>query len=81
MVCALARLLGNKLLRMQPNPVLERELASYVSSETAAGNIRYGAKGSEHDDLVTAVMLAARHLPTRLSGSIRLAPKIQFSYA
>jgi phage FluMu gp28-like protein len=81
LVCALARLLGSKLLRIQPNPVLERELASYVSSETSAGNIRYGAKGSDHDDLVTAVMLAAQHLPNAVNRSIRIAQRPPFSYA
>ncbi len=38
-------------------PVLRRELASFSSSTTAAGNVRFEAAGGAHDDLVAALLL------------------------
>jgi hypothetical protein len=45
-------------IRIIPDADLIAELQAYEFTETAAGNVRYGAPAGEHDDLVIALALA-----------------------
>ena len=45
-------------IRIIPDADLIAELQAYEFSETAAGNVRYGAPQGLHDDLVIALALA-----------------------
>ena len=60
-------------IRLPPDPVLIRELQSFVTKTAPSGAIRYEAAGSEHDDMVVALALAAYELPLGTGDRIRSA--------
>lgn len=62
LIDGLAWLFEQRALQMAPDPDLLGELERYEASPSPSGRLRLGAAGG-HDDLVTALALAARGLP------------------
>jgi len=55
----LQNLLRNKRLIIPDLPVIRTEFRNYKAQILASGHIKLGAKGKKHDDIVTALGLAA----------------------
>lgn len=75
----LAWLFENRSLRMQPDPELLRELQHYEARPRQSGKSSLGARQGFHDDLVTALALAARLLPKPYRPSIAIGEQRHFA--
>lgn len=72
LIDGLASLIDRAALKMRPDPNLLDELDSFRSFPTAHEGLRLEARSGRHDDLVIALALAAKLLPTQHSPGIRL---------
>jgi hypothetical protein len=75
----LAWLFENRSLRIQPDPELLRELQHYEARQRPSGKSSLGARQGFHDDLVTALALAARLLPKPYRPSIAIGEQRRFA--
>lgn len=66
-------------LRMLPHPELMRQLTHYEGTVGRTGHVRLGATSGFHDDIVTALALAVRELPTPYRVLIQSSGPRQFS--
>jgi len=73
LVDGLAWLFEQGALRMRPDPELMRELQHFECRPGSSGSPRFEAAPGFHDDLVVALALAARGLPTPYSARIALS--------
>ncbi len=70
----LAVMIDRRALHMAPDPVLLRQLDRFEATTSGAGNVKLQAAGAEHDDLVIALALACRQLPTSYRPAIMVGP-------
>ncbi len=75
----LAWLFERASLRMTPDPNLLRELEYFEATPSASGATRLAAAGGAHDDLVTALALAAWKLPHAYRPVIAVGAPRRFS--
>lgn len=75
----LAWLFENRSLRIPPDPELLRELQHYEARTRPSGKSSLGARQGFHDDLVTALALAARLLPKSYRPSIAMGEQRNFA--
>jgi phage FluMu gp28-like protein len=72
LIDGLRKLIQRAALKMEPDPVLLRELDAFVESPRPPGPSSFNA-ASGHDDTVIALALAAHHLPKSYGPSILTA--------
>lgn len=78
LVDGLAWLFEQGALRMRPDPDLMRELQHFECRSGSSGSPRFEAACGFHDDLVVALALAARGLPTPYTAGIALRGSRRF---
>lgn len=72
-------LIENGRFAMRPDPELIRQLQHYEASTGKSGQMRFGAAGGYHDDLVIALALAARELPRPYRAAVTLGGTREFA--
>lgn len=81
LIQSLALMIERKCLMMTPHPGLIKELSHYEAVTTPIGRIKLGASTGYHDDMVTAVALAAFNLPTEYRPIIQLGNERRFTHS
>lgn len=79
LVDGLAWLFEQGAIAMRPDPELMRELQHFECRIGSSGSPRFEAASGFHDDLVVALALAARGLPTPYTAGIALSGARRFS--
>ncbi len=78
MIQRLVSLFQRRKIKILPDQVLLRELAAFRSVRTATGHVKLQAAGSEHDDTVIALALAASELHRPSTGSVSIGESPSF---
>lgn len=81
LVDGLAWMVEHGSLKMAPNPALQRELEHFETRPSAAGHPRFESRPGYHDDLVMALALAARGLPSGCRPRVALGAERRFAFA
>lgn len=81
LIDGLAWIVERGSLKMEPNPVLQRELEHFESRIGPSGSAKFESGQGYHDDMVMALALAARQLPAEYRPRVALGAERTFDFA